>query len=370
MFWMATLLTATWGGVDYLENDGWKDGDQATFQGGFVPFECVASVFVPEAEDYPFVLKNVDLLFGGAYSSIQETLIVDFYEIDDTDMQDSSSWRRLGQEAAAITNSEELMSQVLVEDLEIVVSGEGGGALENYEIEEGNVAVSFCFEEEHSGYPGPANDNDAGNDYSSRNWIYADTGPNYKWYQASDLGVQGDWIIKLCIEGDNVAGSCNPDTDADTDADSDSDSDGDGDTDTDTDTDTDVGELGLQSITPDWASEGTPVDVVVLGSGFSSDAEVSIGGLSLTGTDVVNEQTITGRSPSALPVGIHDVEVDVGDDNVYLPEAFEVRATGEGETDGDCGCSAAAGPGTLAWLLALGLPLWRRRETGRPRISG
>jgi len=350
---LTALLATASGGVDYLYNDGWTDGGEATFQGGFVPYECFASVFVPESGDYPFTLDSVDLLFGGAGSGIQETMIFQFYEIDGTELDDPSSWRRLGEEAGAVQNSEQHMSSVAVEDFEITVP-DFGGALQYYEIEEGNVAVSLCFDDYHSGYPGPANDADVGADYADRNWIYADLGASFQWRKSSDLGVNGDWILRLCVSGENIAGSCNPsagDTDTDTDADTD--------TDTDTDTDADPGLLSVASVTPGSTSEGEAVDIVVLGSGFEDGADVFLGGLSVTGATVLNSQTIQGRSPSALPPGVHDLEVENADgDNAYLAGAFEVI----GSTDDTCGCGAGTGSAGLAWLFGLLLPLLRRRD--------
>ncbi|MCK6504586.1 MYXO-CTERM sorting domain-containing protein [Myxococcota bacterium] len=97
------------------------------------------------------------------------------------------------------------------------------------------------------------------------------------------------------------------------------------------------------------------MDVVVLGEGFSDSAEARIGGITLVGNDVVSDTTISGRTPTTLPVGVHDVEVVVGDDSVVLVGAFEV-------TGGGCGC--ASGGRGAAWLGLLAAPLlaWRRRR--------
>ncbi len=52
---------------------------------------------------------------------------------------------------------------------------------------------------------------------------------------------------------------------------------------------------------------------------------------------MVNEETLSGRSPSALPIGIHDVEVlrttETDTQTSVLPAAFEVLDTPEEEDD-------------------------------------
>ena len=105
--------------------------------------------------------------------------------------------------------------------------------------------------------------------------------------------------------------------------------------------------------------------MVLLGSGFDGGMDARIGGISLTGIDVLNGETLKGRTPSSLPQGVHDVEVVLDGDNAYLPSAFTVL--GEEEIDDGCaGCSSGGHPRGAGWLgfgllgmMALG---WRRRE--------
>ena len=358
---LLSALSVSFAGQAQLQNDDFSDGDQASYQTGFVRDECFATVFVPEDEDYPFTLTSVDLLYGGAASNGADYIMtVGFHQLDDEDMSKANAGTGLGEEGVGLADNTYVIQRITIEDLEIVSAG---GYLSDYEFEWGNPAVFLCFTDDHpesgSGQPGPANDTDGNRPtFAERNYINIGTG----WKESGDFGVRGDWIMRLCVDGPNVSGGCDSDADTDSDTDSGTDSDTDSDTDTDTDTDTDVGVLSLESITPDWATEGTPVDVVLLGSGFDGTAEVSIGGLDLTGTDVVNSQTITGRSPSALPVGLHDVEVTTDDGNEYLAGAFEVLSTDSGESEGSCGCTATPTKASLAWLVALGLPFWQRRR--------
>jgi uncharacterized protein (TIGR03382 family) len=340
-------------GYKLLINDDFESGDHAAFQGGFVENECWGVVYVPDRGDYPFEMVAVDALIGGNASSV--TYNIDFYQTNGTN---PNSATRIDGSYLYITGSNSSFNRVDLTDPKLDVSLPT--------VESGNIIVSMCLDM-HSGYPAIARDV-GGMQHADRNWIYL---PNHNsWWQSNLLGLSGDWIQRLCIETDSVSGDeC--DVDADTDADSDTDSDSDADADSDTDADTDwesgdpIGELSLVSITPAEASQGEPVDVVLLGTGFTDGIDARIGGVSLTGIDVVNTETLQGRTPSSLPVGTHDVEVALGSDNAYLAEAFTVRGgdTGGGESKG---CSSIGGVPGMAWmglgLLGMVMVGWRRRD--------
>ncbi|MGB0639308.1 MAG: hypothetical protein ACPGTU_08250, partial [Myxococcota bacterium] len=106
--------------------------------------------------------------------------------------------------------------------------------------------------------------------------------------------------------------------------------------------------------------------VILLGSGFPDDAQARIGGVLITGNTVLGGETITGRSPSALPVGIHDVEVVAGESNAVLPAAFEVLAVeepiGKSPAAKSGGCSQLPMRSNLLWTLfgLVGILLRRR----------
>ena len=110
------------------------------------------------------------------------------------------------------------------------------------------------------------------------------------------------------------------------------------------------------------------MDIAIVGEGFAPGAEASIGGLTVASVEVPGHTAITGRSPSALPVGVHDVTVtNPSGDAATLVEAFTVTEVAEEEAteaEGGCGCSAGgAGALGIAWLAAP-LALWRRRRGG------
>lgn len=312
----------------WLKVDGFDDSgnpSEVGFQMGFVDGECWAVVYTPEPEHYPFTFKYVDALIGNRGVG---DFVVNFYTLSGTEM---STATYLGGEMAEITGSDDSMNRLTVDELELGLPS----------VTEGNVAVSYCFSG-HSGTPAIARDTD-GMDYANQNWIYASDG---RWYKSQMFGLTGDWIQRLAIETDG---------DADTDADSDSD------TDTDSDADTDSGidaSLTLGSITPTSADVGEAVDVVLIGTGFLDGAQARIGGISLTGTTVVNDETIQGRTPTSLPAGTHDVEVVNPDgDNAYLAAAFTVE-----DGKGGCATGSAADLGLVGLLVSFGLTLKRKRD--------
>lgn len=139
-----------------------------------------------------------------------------------------------------------------------------------------------------------------------------------------------------------------------------------GDADTDADSDTDTGPIELYAISPASAPEGEAVNVVLSGAGFVTGAAAHIGGVSLTGTEVQADGTVSGRTPTSLPAGEHDVEVVNPDGtSAYIASAFTVEGEEEKEA-GLCGCAASpitGFGGALLGLLALvPLALVRRRE--------
>ena len=127
-----------------------------------------------------------------------------------------------------------------------------------------------------------------------------------------------------------------------------------------------------------WLLSGLQVRV----DAVDAPSAATIGGLDVAGLDVINSETIRGRSPSALPVGIHDVGVTRDEDDerasVVLMTAFQVQdaatdiadpepATESSASEKSAGCASLSGTDhsqsgwkwLLAGLLITGL---RRRQ--------
>ncbi len=334
---MSLLASPAMAGTKLLQNDGFTGEGEVGFQGGFVDGECWGVVYVPGATDYPFSLSYVEALVGGTSGS--QYYILEIFELVGTNLASASM---VDSEMIQMTGSQDSFNQITISDA-------FPHGLPSFDS--GNVAISICLDG-FQGYPAIARDTD-GMAHADRNYIYANVGGgNYSWYQSNMFGLQGDWIQRLCVEGSNISGTgCEGDSDADADAD----------TDTDTDADTDVTDTGLgnfwvESITPATADPGVPIDVYIKGGGFAQGVNAYIGGLAVSGIEVLDEHTLEGRTPSALPEGVHDVEVQLDGESDLLEGAFTVGG-------GCAGCNAAGG----AMGLLLPALIWvgarmRRRE--------
>ena len=339
------LVSAAYAFDKYLVHDTFETDESVTFQGGFAPYECAGTVFEPDEEDYPFKPLTVDILFGP--ESVSENVVIQIYNPDGVNPPFGA---RIGEEAFNITGSKESLQRLNFVEAEIFLD----------DITEGTVVVALCFEENHGETPTIASDGD-GLDFRDNHYIYGNLGAGDDWYTNEYVGgllgsTIGDWIMRLCIDTENTDGEACPSlsdiSDADTDTDADSDTDADGDSDSDSDAD-----FYLDSITPAAAPFGESVNVVVLGGGFVDGTEARIGGINIVGVNVVDGSSISGRSPSTLPSGLHDVEVVHPDGTTdYIAEAFEV--------DGGCGCASRIdGPsGALGLFGLLGLVALRRRR--------
>ena len=337
------LLGTAYAFDKYIVHDNFDGNSEVAFITGFGEYECGGVVFEPDEEDYPFKPKSIDLLFGP--TSVQETIVIQVYYPESTSPPFGA---RVGEEAFAVQGSAESFQRLNFAEAEIFLD----------DVESGNVLVALCFEEGHSETPTIATDAD-GLDWRNNHYIYGNLGQGADWYSNEYVGGLfgsdfNDWIMRLCIETDNTDGEACPSLsdigDADADADADTDTDADGDADSDTDSD-----FFISSIVPSTAPYGESVDVVVLGGGFVDGTEARIGGINLVGLRVVDDASISGRSPSTLPSGFHDVEVVHPDgDTDYQAGAFEVT--------GGCGCGTAGGTGGLAVFGLAGLVIALRRR--------
>ena len=324
-------------GSTWLANDTFSGQGNIFIQDGFVTYECWASVFDTDslAADGALTLKSVRTLIGG--SSANNFFIVQFYAMAGSSMNSAAL---LGEEGVSMTGSTKSYNDLQIADLKLGLPT----------INSGNVAVAMCFDETSTSTPSIANTDGFGTN-SQNNWIYLFS--TNTWMQSESLNVQGDWIMRLCVEADHISGSCDNSSDTvdgggDDGAGEDSDAGG---------SDTGSDAVSLLQITPDSAAEGEAVDVVLIGAGFVDGTEARIGGISLTGTEVVNAETISGRTPTSLPAGSHDVEIVLPNgENDYIAGGFTV---GSG-----CGCASSTTPMRQGWLVLLGALLVLRRRLG------
>lgn len=305
LFAVLPLAPPALAGSRWLSNDGFAEEGSAYFQGGFVADECWGSIYPLDPAELPVEATYVRMLVGGTTDEADFGLHV--YAVADTEMADVVE---LAAEAVSIRGADAAWNDVALDDLGLdVFTG-------------GNVAVAVCLDG-HDAYPAIARDADGVSD-NALNWIW--TGG--AWRRSSSLGVSGDWVMRVCITGDGVLNEgCHPDP------------------------------LAIEGISPDRATAGEPVEVTLSGDGFVVGTVATIGGVAITGQEILDEQTISGMSPSDLEAGTYDVEVVLGE-RALLAGAFTVEPA---ETT--CGCAGAPGSRPWAALAVAALWIFRRRPT-------
>jgi hypothetical protein len=159
-----------------LQNDGWFDGANAGFQGGFVAGEKAASRLIAPGP-FPMQILNVQLLFGG--STDQEFVTLEIY---DDDGSGTAPGTLLHQSDWLLTGSSTALNEIDLSSLGLEISGTF------------HVAIAF----QHSGFPSVARDDD-GSIQSGQNFIWTDLGGGATWFDSQLFGLTGDWIIRATV---------------------------------------------------------------------------------------------------------------------------------------------------------------------------
>lgn len=300
--------------------------------------ECAISVLKASSADLPLTIDTIEFLLGSTHGDQDgdSTLAEIGIQVTSGGMPSNSDPYAWGPEEISVTVSTSSFNSLTLADPD--------AGFDNVTMTDIGLAVWICPPDDSSGdqWPYSSANNTSGLFIHSAspdegNYIQLSTGID----PLSDY-TSGSWVIRaLGNEGDS-------DTDSDTDADSD--------TDSDADSDTAQGDVSVYEITPAVTDLGVPVNFVALGSGFEDGASVTIGGLDASNVVVQDDGTVSGKTPSALTAGTHDLVVrNVDGSSATLSGAFTVN--------GGCGCSTV-GEVPLAWLapLGIGLVLARRRR--------
>ncbi len=329
-----------------LRNDtNTADTYDASDQVAWLDFpECAISVFQAEAAQLPLSIETVQVFLGsntGNQDGDDTTMDVSL-QILEPGEDPTPTHMEWGPETFAVG-----VTSTQLNELPLVDEASG---LEALSYTSGRLAVWVCPPDPATGESWPrtsARDTsgliidtespDAGN------WLYVEGSV----VELSDL-VGGSWIIRAIAPGDEGGGG--DDTGG---GGGDDTGDGGGD---DTGSGGGDGSVAIASVTPASASVGEPVDIAVLGSGFQTGASVFLGGLAVSNVALSGDTALSGTTPSALPVGTHDLVVTNPDGSADTLEAAFIVA-------GGCGCAASGSPwGVLAgagWGLVIAL---RRRE--------
>ncbi len=352
---LPTLASAT-----LVYNDNWEEGDSTAFQLGNCGGECDAVVLEPSS--YPFDVNYVYAMASGAAGG-SAVLLADVWVTSVSDGGKPELGNILGgMEAASVTLDAATWFEVdLTLDTPVT-------------IESGEFAVAFCFYEDEKGFE-PCNyvglGADSGPMVTGGSYIYAADGmacvgfqtceeywpSTHTWYTNAQLGLDRNWIIRASDV------SWSPESGGDDDDDASGDDD-----DNSGDDDDVVGEVIVTSIEPASVVLGDTSVFMITGEGFGSDSDavdVFLGSTRVSDIDVDGGTQIEGLFPAELPVGMHDVcvELDNGAEDCKLA-ALEVRDVEPAGADG-CDCELArstAAPGLIALLAIGGLLGYRRRR--------
>lgn len=302
---------------------------------------CAVAVLEPAPEDLPLTVHTVQVFLGSSLGNQdrQITLLTMGMQV----LQEGEPPRLPGyadwdwpEAAFYVTVSSEYLNGLSLDD--------PAAGLYPYTLHEGRLAVFVCTPDpswEH-GYDWPCEDAEDCSGLvvetgspSDGSWIVP-SGPDAE--PITSLGIEGAWVIRAVGEapGPDDTGEPTP-------------------------------ALALDGVEPSWATLGDTVALALHGEGFDEGLEATIGGLPVGSLVVEDGGTATGRSPSGLPVGWHDVVLTSADGaQATLLEAFEVRALAEEEPVG-CGCGVGSIPAG-GWLALLA-PLWLRRRRDQSRVA-
>lgn len=324
--------------------------------------ECAAALFDPADYDLPLSIHTVQIYLGSSSGDhdgedtlaevglkiLAEGEVPSFADMD---------WTMEGFTVAV--NSERINELSLVDE-------EAG--LFALDWTEGWLSIVVCAPDPDTGYEWPktSGSNTSGividsDSPAAGNYVYIDAGAGYDWYAFSEIGLRGAWIIRGVAGeddgGTDTGGSSGGSSGGGSSGGSSGGGSGGG-----TDTGQDTGDVSIDALTvsPAGATEGEVVDMTVVGVGFDEGAQIFVGGLAASQLQVHGDSAITARSPTALPVGTHDVMVTNPDGSTdTLLDAWVVGAAAVEEKSG-CGCAAGA-RGSGAWALVALVAVVRRR---------
>lgn len=162
--------------VKELSNDSFAGSGSVTCQIGFIEGESAAVKLVADPGDYPYQVKKVRMLV--CPSSTSGFVILRLYE-DNTGTVLPGAL--IYEEIVQVTGADDALNELDLSQQAIVITS-------------GSVRVELEWFQ--TSPPGIANDLDGF--VPNANYIYAD--PPGAWFYSNQLGVMGDWIVRMEIE--------------------------------------------------------------------------------------------------------------------------------------------------------------------------
>lgn len=165
--------------IKELSNDGFDGLGSVTCQVGFAAGEVAAAKLTAQPGDYPYQIRKIRMFVCPASTSGFVVL-----RLSEDNSGTVAPGPILYEEVVSVTGSDAALNEVDLTTSNIIVSG-------------GSVRVELEWFQ--NGPPGVANDSDG--IVPNVNYVYADLGGGlYQWFFAEQLGVPGDWIVRMEIE--------------------------------------------------------------------------------------------------------------------------------------------------------------------------
>lgn len=314
--------------------------------------ECAVSVFTVDPSALPMSVHTVQLYLGSSTGSQDgmATMVEVGLQLLEDDEVPSLRHTEWGFEAFFLDVSSTSLTELCL------VNEKAGWSPLRYES--GRLAVFVCAPDPATGeaWPSSSASDTSGiiidaESPSSGSWLHTGT----ESVTLQSLGASGSWIIRAIANGEPCTGESDPvDVGDDTGFGADTGDGGEEDA---------QGPLvpALSSVTPSSTYLATSIEAVVLGEGFAPDALVYIGGLPMSALSGQGEVVRSGYTPSALPLGSHDVVVINPDGQTNtLPGGFMILEAEDLSANRMCGCGSSA-PAGWWWLLVAPIVLLRRR---------
>ena len=340
--WFLLLLPLCLGREVVLRNDQALDDsfDEADEVVWFDYPECAVAVLEADPDDLPLEVHTVQVYLGSLTGSQdrQTTMLTMAMHV----LEEGEEPRLMGladwdwpETAFWVTVSSDHLNALNLDD--------GDAGIYPFTLEEERLAVFVCAPDFHwkHGVAWPCETQ--GEDCSGLVVETGSSGEGSWWIESgpealpiSELGIEGAWVIRALGEAE---GEDDP---------------------------ADTGEvtLGLDAVQPAQAPLGQALELTITGQGFEDGAAATIGGLALADLTWADAATMTGRSPSGLPVGDHDlVVVNPDGESALLEEGFAV-VQDEDEETGGCGCGGGGGAGFVLMFVGALTATARRRRTG------
>lgn len=372
MFWLT--LNSAFAEEIILSNDNGSDSFAFPDWVAWLEYpECAISVLSPDPTDYPFDIQSIRFFLASSLGNQDGTQV--FATLGIQILSPGVAPNGYGNWAWGPENYSVTVSSQAINDLSL---DDPANNLFPLSVSTGDIAVWICPPDPSTGYDWPQSSLIDSSGIviqsaapSAGNYLY----DNNVVTTLQSNGASGSWIIRAVTETQSQPEPASePSTEPSMEPSSEPATEpavepsAEPATEPSDDTAEEPFLLEVYSIMPDLVSEGDSEAFTITGDGFAAGLQISFGGMLASQVELAGTTAATGKSPSALPVGTHDVTVILANgDQSTLNDAFTVEAdSGSGQNasspKGGCATLPRNAPQHLATSLLILLGTLRRRK--------